>query len=99
MPIAKELLTLPFYPLWKLTPYKSVMGGNKLFSMSLPSEASDYIRKIGEHFISFIHKLDQSGLVEGWDLACYQRYVDSEAQSVSSLWISTIGTYITTVLS
>ncbi len=72
----------------------------KLFKMSLPSEASDYIRKIGEHFIAFIHKLDQSGTIEeNWDIVPYHKYIDSSIASISSYWISKIATYLTNALS
>jgi len=50
MPIFKEINNINIFPMWKLqNNFGSTSGGN---------ESSDYIRKIGEHFVSFIHKLD-----------------------------------------
>ena len=55
MPILKEVNNIPLFPLWK----SSLSLKKDTF---LPQEPGDYIRKVGEHFISFIHKLDHSGV-------------------------------------
>ena len=68
--------------------------------MSLPTEASDYIRKIGEHFISFIHKLDQAQITQDLDIDIdlYKTHNQSFS-SVSDYWINQLGTFLISCLS
>ena len=63
MPIFKELNNINMFPLWKQQSVNTIptmkSTNQKQMNLMLP-EAGDYIRKIGEHFISFIHKLDSA---------------------------------------
>ena len=86
MPIAKEIVNIPHYPLWRQTNRQS-------------AEASDYMRKIGEHFISFIHKLD-SQLLEGENVvALYQRHCDAQVRSAGEYWIGFVTDFIAQTVS
>jgi hypothetical protein len=93
MPVIKELNNIPHFPLWKQTgrpPADKTKA--QTFVLSLPSETSDYMRKIGEHFISFIHKLDSA--VEEQDLDLYQKAFDVSTKSVGEYWIGYLGDYM-----
>lgn len=57
------------------------------------------MRKIGEHFISFIHKLDTQLLDGAHDVALYQRYCDAQVRSPGEHWIGCIGDFIAQTLS
>jgi hypothetical protein len=62
MPIFKEINNINIFSLWKQTLNNipiNTKNTQKQAALLLP-EPGEYIRKIGEHFISFIHKLDQS---------------------------------------
>lgn len=75
------------------------------FMLALPSDASDYVKRIGEHFISFIHKLDQAAILNDFDreIALYQKYCDPDVKdhitSCSEFWISQIGNFLASTLS
>ncbi len=61
MPIFKEMNNINMFPLWKQIQNNIPTKEGSVKSLSiLLQDAGDYIRKIGEHFISFIHKLDSS---------------------------------------
>ena len=60
--------------------------------LSLPSEPGDYIRKVGEHFISFIHKLDQAGVTAKMENSLY-------GGNATDYWLNMVGTHILHVLS
>ena len=47
MPIFKEINNINLFPMWKLQ--------NNFGATGTSSEPSEYIKKIGEHFVSFIH--------------------------------------------
>ena len=107
MPIFKELHNIPYFPLWKQSSLhtqsakKDALSPTKLYLQSLPSESSDYIRKIGEHFISFIHKLDQSDLAKTLDpeIALYAKYCGVPSESISDFWIGHISSFLASTLS
>ena len=67
--------------MWKLQNNFGASGAN--------SEPNEYIKKIGEHFVSFIHQLDQSQVL--------QSYQDSQISS--DFWISLIGNYLVNTIS
>ncbi|CDW77287.1 UNKNOWN [Stylonychia lemnae] len=113
MPIFKELNNISIFPLWKQASNSGIQINQKQtqkqqMSILLP-ESSEYIRKIGEHFISFIHKLDSSQITATLDktLNLYQIYsYDLHAsnqhhtiQSASEYWIGEIGKYLVSTLS
>ena len=68
MPIYKELSNVHILPVWKqknssgaslTTSYlNSALKGRLANALDQLAEPQQYIRKIGEHFVSFIHKLD-----------------------------------------
>ena len=76
MPIFKEINNINLFPMWKLQNNYGAATG----------EASEYIRKIGEHFVSFIHKLDQSEVL-------------ANNKDSSDFWISLLGTFLVNTLS
>ena len=58
----------------------------------MPSEPGDYIRKVGEHFISFIHKLDQAGVTAKMENSLY-------GGNATDYWLNVVGTHMLQVLS
>mmetsp|Transcript_8651 Transcript_8651/g.6406 ORF Transcript_8651/g.6406 Transcript_8651/m.6406 type:complete len:104 (+) Transcript_8651:203-514(+) len=59
MPIFKELNTMSSFSVWSLS--GSAIPSSSKSWPALP-EHSEYMRKVGDHFISFIHKLDASSV-------------------------------------
>jgi len=60
MPIFKELSNLHLFTFWKSTSGASTAKG---VSMGMEAarvmpEPGEWVRRVSEHFISFIHKLD-----------------------------------------
>ncbi len=52
----------------------------------MPREPGEYVRKVGELFIAFIHKLDQNGIIEKEE----KERVYEEGMSSSEFWIGEI---------
>ena len=103
MPIYKEISNISVFPLWKHVQSASIpinlKSSQRQVALLLP-EASEYIRKIGEHFISFIHKLDSSQITVDFDqrIALYQSYcVPQQTRMLSSsseYWINELGKFL-----
>jgi len=77
MPIFKELANLNQFSFWK-----------SLQQVFKPSP-QEYIRKIGEHFIAFIHKLDSSECGAECSEALYP-----SGMSCGEYWVQAVGVYL-----
>ena len=97
MPIYKEIANINMFN-WKQTTYSIQTNLRNVFkqqSILLP-EPNEYIRKIGEHFISFIHKIDtQSNVIQfNSEINMYHKYCSEGVESVTQYWIGEIGMFI-----